>query len=140
MNHSSMSQLQSWLMRRISLRSLPMIIGSLGPIKVGFKFPFYGKDYDEIYVSSYGGVSMQQMDGPISCMVPTGDCVQGLGYISAYTNSGWMDTGANSKITYGHKNGKLYIKFKDVVTPATDGAWRDNIPSASTWLFALTEV
>ena len=92
-----------------------------GPIKVGFKFPFYGKDYDEIYVSSYGGVSMQQMDGRISCMVPTGDCVQGLGYISAYTNSGWMDMGANSKITYGHKNGKLYVKFKDVVTPATNG-------------------
>ena len=93
-----------------------------GPIKVGFKFPFYGKDYDEIYVSSYGGVSMQQMDGRISCMVPTGDCVQGLGYISAYANSGWMDMGANSKITYGHKNGKLYVKFKDVVTPATNGA------------------
>lgn len=92
-----------------------------GPIKVGFKFPFYGKDYDEIYVSSYGGVSMQQMDGRISCMVPTGDCVQGLGYISAYTNSGWMDMGANSKITYGHKDGKLYVKFKDVVTPATNG-------------------
>ena len=93
-----------------------------GPIKVGFKFPFYGKDYDEIYVSSYGGVSMQQADGRISCMVPTGDCVQGLGYISAYTNSGWMDMGANSKITYGHKNGKFYVKFKDVVTPATNGA------------------
>ena len=92
-----------------------------GPIKVGFKFPFYGKDYEQIYVSSYGGVSMQQMDGRISCMVPTGDCVQGLGYISAYANSGWMDMGANSKITYGHKNGKLYIKFKDVVTPATNG-------------------
>ena len=92
-----------------------------GPIKVGFKFPFYGKDYDEIYVSSYGGVSMQQMDGRISCMVPTGDCVQGLGYISAYTNSGWMDMGANSKITYGHKNGKFYVNFKDVVTPATNG-------------------
>ena len=93
-----------------------------GPIKVGFKFPFYGKDYEQIYVSSYGGVSMQQMDGRISCMVPTGDCVDGLGYISAYTNSGWLDMGANSKITYGHKNGKLYIKFKDVVTPATYGA------------------
>lgn len=92
-----------------------------GPIKVGFKFPFYGKDYDEIYVSSYGGVSMQQMDGRISCMVPTGECVQGLGYISAYTNSGWMDMGANSKITYGHKNGKFYVKFKNVVTPATNG-------------------
>lgn len=100
-----------------------------GPIKVGFKFPFYGKDYDEIYVSSYGGVSMQQMDGRISCMVPTGDCVQGLGYISAYTNSGWMDMGANSKITYGHKNGKLYVKFKNVVTPATNGGGETTIIS-----------
>ena len=93
-----------------------------GPIKVGFKFPFYGKEYDQVYVSSYGGVSMQTMEGRISCMVPTGDCVDGLGYVSAYTNSGWMDMGGNSKISYGHKNGKLYIKFKDVVTPATNGA------------------
>ncbi len=92
-----------------------------GPVKIGFKFPFYGKEYDQIYVSSYGGVSVQPIDGRISCMVPTGDCVEGLGYISAYTNSGWMDMGANSKVTYGHKDGKLYVKFKDVVTPATDG-------------------
>ena len=92
-----------------------------GPIKVGFKFPFYGKEYDQVYVSSYGGVSMLPIEGRISCMVPTGDCVQGLGYVSAYTNSGWMDMGGNSKITYGHKDGKLYIKFKDVVTPATNG-------------------
>ena len=92
-----------------------------GPIKVGFKFPFYGKEYDEVYVSSYGGLSMQPIEGRITCMVPTGDCVQGLGYVSAYTNSGWMDMGGNSKITYGHKDGKLYVKFKDVVTPATNG-------------------
>ena len=92
-----------------------------GPVKVGFKFPFYGKDYDQIYVSSYGGVSMNAVSGRISCMVPTADCVNGLGYISAYTNSGWMEMGGNTKISYGHKDGKLYIKFKDVVTPATDG-------------------
>ncbi len=61
-----------------------------GPIKVGFKFPFYGKDYEQIYVSSYGGVSMQQMDGRISCMVPTGDCVDGLGeHLGTPTLAGW---------------------------------------------------
>ncbi len=92
-----------------------------GPIKVGFKFPFYGKDYEQIYVSSYGGVSMNAITGRISCMVPTADCVDGLGYISAYTNSGWMEMGGNTKISYGHKDGKLYIKFKDVMTPATNG-------------------
>ena len=92
-----------------------------GAVKLGFKFPFYGKEYDEVYISSYGGLSMLPIEGRISCMVPTGDCVQGLGYVSAYTNSGWMDMGGNSKITYGHKDGKFYVKFKDVVTPATAG-------------------
>ena len=92
-----------------------------GPVKVGFKFPFYGKEYEEVYISSYGGLSMLPIEGRISCMVPTGDCVEGLGYVSAYTNSGWMDMGGNSKITYGHKDGKFYVKFKDVVTPATNG-------------------
>ncbi len=92
-----------------------------GPVKVGFKFPFYGKEYEQVYISSYGGLSMQPIEGRISCMVPTGDCVQGLGYVSAYTNSGWMDIGGNTKITCGHKDGKFYVKFKDVVTPATAG-------------------
>ena len=92
-----------------------------GPVKVGFKFPFYGKEYDQVYISSYGGLSMLPIDGHLSCMVPKGDCVEGLGYVSAYTNSGWMDMGGNSKITYGHKDGKFYVKFKDVVTPATAG-------------------
>ena len=91
-------------------------------VKLGFKFPFYGKEYEEVYVSSYGGLSMLPMEGRISCMVPTGDCVDGLGYVSAYTNSGWMDMGANSKVTCGRKDGKFYVIFKDVVTPATNGA------------------
>ena len=43
------------------------------PVKVGFKFPFYGKEYDQVYISSYGGLSMLPIDGRISCMVPTGD-------------------------------------------------------------------
>lgn len=92
-----------------------------GAVKLGFKFPFYGKEYDQVYISAYGGLSMLPIDGRISCMVPTGECVEGLGYVSAYTNSGWMDMGGNSKITYGHKDGKFYVKFKDVVTPATAG-------------------
>lgn len=90
-------------------------------ISLGFKFPFYGTDYDKVYVSSHGAVMFNTTDGNISCMVPAATCVSGLGYISAYANSGHLDIGANSKITYGRRDGKFVVKFKDVLTPATDG-------------------
>lgn len=90
-------------------------------VELGFKFPFYGTEYTQVYVSSHGGVMMQTKDGNISCMVPTGSCVEGLGYISAYANSGHLSLGASSKISYGRQDGKFTVKFKDVLTAATDG-------------------
>lgn len=91
------------------------------PISIGFKFPFYGKDYEQIHVSSYGGLMVQTIDGRISCLVPTSTCVGGLGYISAYANSGNLNMGGNSKVTYGHLNGKFIVKFKNVLTSGTEG-------------------
>ena len=54
-------------------------------------------------------------------MIPTADCVEGLGYISAYANSGNLSITANSKVTYGQQDGKFVVKFKDVATPGTNG-------------------
>lgn len=87
------------------------------PVKIGFKFPFYGTEYEQIYVSSHGGLTFKKADGNISCMIPTADCVEGLGYISAYANSGKLSITANSKVTYGQQDGKFVVKFKDVATP-----------------------
>lgn len=91
------------------------------PVKIGFKFPFYGTEYEQIYVSSHGGLTFKKADGNISCMIPTADCVEGLGYISAYANSGKLSITANSKVTYGQQDGKFVVKFKDVATPGTNG-------------------
>lgn len=90
-------------------------------IDLGFKFPFYGKDYDKIYVSSHGAVMMQTKDSNISCLVPEATCVQGFGYVSAFANSGKLSFGADSKISYGRQDGKFTVKFKNVLTGALDG-------------------
>ena len=91
-------------------------------INVGFKFPFYGKDYTQVYVSSYGGISMIPMEAGshFSCIVPTASCMENIGYISGFSNSGWLTLGNNSKITYGHKDGKLYVNFKNVQCPTIE--------------------
>ncbi len=91
------------------------------PISLGFDFPFYGQSYDHIYITSYGGLSVQTIDGNIQCMVPTASCVQGLGYISPYVNSGKLMFNANSKVTYGRMDGKFVVKYKNVLTAATNG-------------------
>lgn len=90
-------------------------------IDLGFKFPFYGTEYSQVYVSSHGGVTMRAADGNISCMVPSATCVNGLGYVSAYANSGFLSMGANSKISYGRQDGKFIVKFKDVLTNISGG-------------------
>lgn len=88
---------------------------------LGFQFPFYGKTYSKAYVTSHGSIEMQTTDGNIQCLVPTANCVQGLGYISAYGNSGKLSLGANSKITYGRQDGKFTVKFKNVLTSSVNG-------------------
>lgn len=86
-------------------------------IDLGFQFPFYGTNYTQIYVNTRGGISVQKIDGNIQCIVPTADCVQGLGYISAYACSGALHIGADTKISYGRQDGKFTIKYKDVLAP-----------------------
>ena len=93
------------------------------PIKLGFKFPFYGQDYDQVYVTSYGAVTMKALESAthFSCTVPAASCVENVGYISGFANSGWLSFGTTSKVTYGHKDGKLYVKFINALCPAADG-------------------
>lgn len=90
-------------------------------LDLGFQFPFYGQTYSKVHVTSHGSIEMQTTDGNIQCLVPTATCVQGLGYISAYANSGKLSLGANSKITYGRQDGKFTVKFKDVLTSIING-------------------
>lgn len=90
-------------------------------VDLGFQFPFYGNNYNKVYVNSHGGVAFNKIDGNITCMVPEASCVEGLGYISAYACSGKLKFGAQSKVTYGRQDGKFTIKYKDVLAPALNG-------------------
>ena len=91
-------------------------------INLGFKFPFYGEDYEDIHVSSYGGLAFNTIKGNIASMVPSAADCEGLGYISAFATSGTLTMSGNSKVSYGHKDGKFVVKFKDVQL-AMAGGW-----------------
>lgn len=91
------------------------------PVALGFKFPFYGEEFDKVYITSHGSVMMNYSDGNIMCVVPTASCVRGLGYISAFANSGRLSMGPNSKISYGRQDDKFVVKYTNVLTAATDG-------------------
>ena len=95
-----------------------------GAIDLGFKFPFYGDNYDKVYVTTHGGISMTSVSGSIGCFVPEASCMSGLGYISAFGNSGYPGSlymRGGSKVSYGHKDGKFVVKFHDVATLGSNG-------------------
>lgn len=87
-----------------------------GEISLGFQFPFYGVNYDKVHVTSRGGIAMNTIQGSIGCMVGEASCMKGLGSISAWGSSGYLTADANSKISYGHKDGNFVVKFKDVIS------------------------
>ena len=89
-------------------------------VDLGFQFPFYGTNYDKVYINDRGAVAFNKIDGNIMCMVPVGTCVEGLGYVSAFACSGHLSLGADSKITYGRQDGKFTVKYKNVLV---SGLW-----------------
>lgn len=88
-------------------------------ISLGFDFPFYGKTYDKIYVSSYGGLALNL--GEYSYYPPlteTSDRLTDVAYISAYGYQ--LALGPNSKIEYAKQDGKFVVNYKDVMALVYD--------------------
>lgn len=91
------------------------------PIDLGFSFPYYGKEYSQIYIGSYG-VFAVALDGYIhQCSIPTASpgCIQGLGLISGF-GANRFRMGANSKVLCAKQNGKFVVKFVDVLALVYD--------------------
>lgn len=97
-------------------------------IKIGFSFPFYGQNYDKVYVTSYGSIVLNTIEGNIQCIVPVSSCVQGLGYISGFATSGKFKFGKDSKIVYGRQDGKFIVKFINVLCPPSMYSMETNVP------------
>ena len=90
-------------------------------VDLGFKFPFYGTDYENIHITSYGGLAFNTIKGNISSQVPTASSCSGLGYISGFATAGKLTMGGDSKVSYGHKDGKFVVKYQNVVVPQLGG-------------------
>lgn len=82
------------------------------PISMGFDFPFYGKNYDKVYITSFGGICFEP--NTITLRDPLYSkrgCLDGMGYISAYGSI--LNFGAKSKVEYAKQDGKFVVKYTD---------------------------
>lgn len=90
------------------------------PIELGFKFPYYGETYDEIYVGSYGTVSFTT-DAPMfgASNPPTSGDAQGLGLITAF-GANRLQFDGQSKVLHAIQNGKFVVSFENAMVPTFD--------------------
>lgn len=84
------------------------------PVSMGFEFPFYGKNYDKVYITSLGFIcfapNAETLRGPIT---PVSESILGSGVISAYGRE--LRFGANSKIECAKQDGKFIVNYSNVL-------------------------
>lgn len=85
------------------------------PISLGFSFPYYGKTYDEVYITSFGGVMFApNTEGNFwPPLTPNSSTLLGTGLISAYGSQLYMNP--DSKVLYAKQDGKFVVKFVNVL-------------------------
>ena len=86
------------------------------PVNVGFAFPYYGEVYEQLYISSFGAMSVSTEGAIQVCQIPgpTYQCAGDLGLIAAYC-IGELKTNENSKIEYARQDGKFVLKYSNVL-------------------------
>ena len=91
-----------------------------GEIRLGFRFPYYGKYYESVYVTSFGGVGVQPYtDGNMfSPLTPGSYGVNESGLISVYGSQ--LRMAPDSKVEYAKQDGKLIINFSNVMAVVYD--------------------
>lgn len=90
-----------------------------GPIKLGFDFPYYGKTYDQVYITSYGGVMFALNETSFRPPLTPGSYgVPGTGLISAYGSQ--LQMSPESKVEYALKDGKFVVNFSNVLAVVYD--------------------
>lgn len=88
-------------------------------ISLGFDFPFYGKTYNEVYITSLGGLAFSLGEySYFPPLTPTSSSLDGVPYISAYGHQ--LQFGPKSHVTYAKQDGKFVVSFKDVLAVKYD--------------------
>lgn len=86
------------------------------PIPLGFSFPYYGKEYESVYITTFGAVAMENNGAIHTCIPPsaTSTCVGGYGLITMYGFNNLL-LAPDSKIDYAYQDGKFYVKYTNVL-------------------------
>ncbi len=88
-------------------------------VNIGFAFPYYGKSYEKVYITSFGGLMFAPneitMRPPLTA---TDSSIAGTGMISAYGQQ--LQMGPQSKVEYAKADGKFVVKFTDVLAVVYD--------------------
>lgn len=89
-------------------------------ISIGFSFPYYGKNYDKIYITSFGGVVFAPNTDEMfrSPLTENSTCLRGTGLISAYGRQ--LQMGPSSKVEYALRDGNFVINFSNVLALVYD--------------------
>lgn len=85
-------------------------------VSLGFQFPYYGVEYDKVYISSYGALMFALPEEGMNFwnpLTPSSATIAGTGMIAAYGNK--LDMGANSHVTYAKQDGKFIVKYENVL-------------------------
>jgi len=88
-------------------------------VNLGFSFPYYGQNYEKVYITSFGGVMFNRNEERFSVpLVPTAYGVRGTGLICAYGRQ--LQMGPDSKVEYAKTDGKFVVKFTNVLALVYD--------------------
>ena len=83
-------------------------------VNLGFSFPYYGKTYDKVYITSFGGVMFNLNEDPFRSPISEKTYgVPGTGLIAAYGSQ--LQMGPESKVEYAKVNGEFVVSFKNVL-------------------------
>lgn len=86
------------------------------PVALGFSFPYYGGNYEKVYISSYGALMFATSDANFwPPLTPNSGSIVGTGMISAYGSQ--LRMGPQSKVVYARQDGKFVVKFINVLAP-----------------------
>lgn len=89
------------------------------PISLGFSFPYYGKNYDKVYITSYGGVMFEPNEVQFwAPLTEHSGGIAGTGMIAAYGRQ--LQMGPDSKVEYAWKDGNFVVKYTNVLALVYD--------------------
>lgn len=89
-------------------------------ISLGFDFPYYGKTYQEVYVTSFGGIGFKDLTDSylFPPLAPGSFGVAETGLISAFGSD--LKIAPDTKIEYAKKDGKFFVNFKNAMAVVYD--------------------